>query len=161
MDKVTVYTDGACAGNGTRQSRGGWAAIVTRDGSDESEELFDGCYGTSNQRMEITAAIGGLRALVNPSEVVVCSDSAYVINCMKRRWFDRWRVNGWIGSNRRPVANRDLWEELLDLTENHGHRVSFLKVRGHADRLDRVSTPAERYNQRCDALAVAACPPAR
>ena len=77
---------------------------------------------------------------------------------MKQRWFDNWRRNGWLNSSKKPVANRELWEELLDADEKGGHTVSFEKVKGHANLLGRASSEAERYNQRCDELAVAACP---
>jgi ribonuclease HI len=157
---VTIYTDGACSANGTAQSRGGWAAILNRDGTDDSKELSGGEKPTTNQRMEIRAVVEGLKALKKPCNVTVYSDSAYVINCMNARWFDKWRKNGWVGSSKKPVANRALWEELLAAVEQRGHTVTFVKVKGHADLLDRSSTRAERFNQRCDELAVAACPSA-
>src|SRR5207247_1899534 len=88
--KVTIYTDGACSANGTAQSRGGWAAILNRDSTSQSEELFGGEKPATNQRMEIRAVIEGLKTLKEPCQVTVYSDSAYVINCMKQRWFDGW-----------------------------------------------------------------------
>jgi ribonuclease HI len=107
--------------------------------------------------MEIRAVLEGLKALKKPCAVNVFSDSAYVINCMNDRWFDKWRKNGWVASSKKPVVNRELWEQLLDAVESRGHTVSFEKVKGHANLLGRVSSEAERYNQRCDELAVAAC----
>jgi ribonuclease HI len=86
---------------------------------------------------------------------VTVSDSAYVINCMNERWFDNWRRNGWKASPRKAVVNRELCEELLDVVENRGHEVSFENVKGHANLLGRACSEAERYNQRCDELAVA------
>jgi ribonuclease HI len=156
--QVTIYTDGACSGNGTAESRGGWAAILVRDGSAQTKELSGGERPASNQKMEIRAVIEGLKAVTEPCQVTVYSDSRYVINCMNDRWFDKWRLNGWKGSSRKAVVNRELWEQLLDAVENHGHMVSFVKVKGHANLLGRDSSEAERYNQRCDELAVAACP---
>lgn len=81
-----------------------------------------------------------------------------MINCMNDRWFDKWRKNGWVGSSKKPVVNRELWEQLLDAVENGGHTVSFEKVTGHADPLGRALTLEEQFNQRCDGLAVLACP---
>ena len=146
-----MYTDGACAGN---PGPGGWAWATAPDGA-----LRDsgGEARSTNQRMEIQAVVEGLKALKKPCEVTVYSDSAYVVNCLNQRWFDNWRRNGWLNSSKKPVVNRELWEALLDAVENGGHAVSFEKVKGHANLLGRASSEAERYNQRCDALAVAAC----
>jgi ribonuclease HI len=159
MTEVTIYTDGACSGNGRGDARGGWAAIVKLDSSDAHRELFGGERDTTNQRMEIRAVIEGLKALKEPCAVTVYSDSAYVINCMNQHWYRKWRGNGWINSTRRPVANRELWEELLSVVEGSGHTIDFAKVSGHADKKrDHVSTEHEIFNQRCDELAVAAVP---
>jgi ribonuclease HI len=156
--KVTIYTDGACSANGTAHARGGWAAVLVWEGTDRAKELSGGERPATNQRMEILAVVEGLKALKKPCQVTVYSDSAYVVNCIKQRWFDKWRSNGWLNSSKQPVANRELWEELLDAMENGGHTVGFEKVKGHANLLGRASSEAERYNQRCDELAVAACP---
>jgi hypothetical protein len=95
-----------------------------------------------------TAAIEGLRALKAPSRVTVYADSAYLANGMEQRWYDKWRVNGWRNSQRQPVANQELWEELADLADNRGHQVRFEKVNGHADRTKgHVSSEHERLNQ--------------
>lgn len=155
---VTIYTDGACSGNGTARASGGWAAILVADGSDQVKELSGGESPATNQRMEIRAVVEGLRALRKPCRVTVHSDSSYVVNCMSQRWFEKWRRNGWLNSSKQPVANRELWEALLDAVEAGGHEVSFAKVKGHANLLGRESSEAERYNRRCDELAVAACP---
>ena len=156
--KVTIYTDGACEANGAAQSRGGWAAIVVCGDTGQAKELSGGERPASNQKMEIRAVLEGLKALKKPCAITVFSDSAYVINCMNDRWFDKWRKNGWVGSSKKPVVNRELWEQLLDAVENRGHTVTFEKVKGHANLLGRASSEAERYNQLCDELAVAACP---
>src|ERR1700704_2050993 len=98
---VTIYTDGACSGNGTAQSRGGWATVLVCDGTDQALELSGGERPATNQRMEIQAAIEGLKALKGPCNVIVYSDSAYVVSCMKQRWFDNWRRNGWLNSSKK------------------------------------------------------------
>jgi ribonuclease HI len=140
---VTIYTDGACSGNGTVGSYGGWAVVFVL-GAHELE--FSGAErGTTNQQMELRAAIEGLRALRRPSRVTLYCDSSYVDNCYRRRWRRRWQENGWRNSARQPVANRALWEELLELTALH--EVTWVKVKGHAE---------SELNNRCDRLAVAA-----
>jgi ribonuclease HI len=143
LESVTIYTDGAVSGNGTVGSYGGWAAIVI-EGTEE-RELFDSDRGVSNQQMELRAAIEGLRSLKRPSRVALHCDSSYVVNCFLQGWWRRWLENGWRNSKRRPVDNRELWEELLELTTVH--EVTWIKVKGHAD---------DELNLRCDRLAVAA-----
>lgn len=141
-ETVILYTDGACSGN---PGPGGWAAILQWNG--HVKELSGGEPETTNQRMELKAVIEGLKALKRPCDVIVHSDSAYVVNCFKQRWYVNWRKNGWMNSKGEPVQNRDLWEELLDAI--NGHRVRFEKVKGHA---------GEKWNERCDELARSAIP---
>jgi ribonuclease HI len=154
MRQVAIYTDGACSGNGRGDSRGGWAAILVLHSGER--ELSGAEPRSTNQRMELRAAIEGLKAVPGPAEVTVYSDSSYVVNCFRDRWFDGWRRNGWRNSKRQPVANRELWEELVGLCERPGYTVEFEKVTGHADKLGRALDAHESYNQRCDRLAVAA-----
>jgi ribonuclease HI len=117
--RTIVYTDGACSGN---PGPGGWAWAV------EGGAFASGAVPhTTNQRMEITAALEALRALSDPLEVV--SDSTYVVNCFKQRWHDGWRANGWKNSQRKPVANRDLWEPFILLALERD--VTFRWVKGH------------------------------
>jgi len=117
--RTIVYTDGACSGN---PGPGGWAWAV------EGGAFASGAVPhTTNQRMEITAALEALRALADPLEVV--SDSTYVVNCFKQRWHDGWRANGWKNSQRKPVANRDLWEPFILLALERD--VTFRWVKGH------------------------------
>jgi ribonuclease HI len=142
-ESVTIYTDGACSRNGTVGSYGGWAAILLVGG--EELELFDAEHGATNQQMELRAAIEGLRALDRPCRVALHCDSPYVVECFRQGWWRRWQENGWRNSKRQPVGNRELWEELLELTALH--EVDWIKVKGHAD---------DELNERCDRLAVAA-----
>jgi ribonuclease HI len=116
---TTVYTDGACSGN---PGPGGWAWGVT-DGRFESGVEPH----TTNQRMEIKAALEAVRSL--PGRLEVVSDSAYVVNCFKQRWYVSWRANGWRNSQKKPVANRDLWEPLIELAL--ARKVGFRWVKGH------------------------------
>jgi len=137
-----VYTDGSCLGN---PGPGGWAWIVP-DGPSAS----GGDPATTNQRMEVTATLEALRALLGtpgglPIEVV--SDSTYVVNCFRQRWWEGWLRRGWRNSAGKPVANRDLWEPLLALALDSGHRVTFRWVKGHS---------GDRWNDAVDALALEA-----
>jgi ribonuclease HI len=140
VDPVTIYTDGACSGN---PGPGGWAAIVI-DGGHE-RELSGGETSTTNQRMELTGAIEGLRSLAGRRRVDLFSDSAYVVNCFRDRWYVRWRANGWRNVQKKPVENRDLWEALIALAE--AHEVTWHKVAGHS---------GDPLNERADRLARAA-----
>lgn len=136
--KVTLYTDGACSGN---PGPGGWAAILIYKGAER--ELSGGERETTNNRMELTGAIRGLAALKEPCEVELISDSKYLVDAVTRGWLASWVKNGWRKSDKKPVLNVDLWQELLALMERH--EVSFSWVQGHAE---------NEYNNRCDALAV-------
>jgi len=140
LTKVTLYTDGACSGN---PGPGGWAALLMVD--KYKKELSGGEAVTTNNRMELLAVINGLKALSRPCEVDVYSDSAYVVNAFLQKWIVSWQRNGWRNSAKAEVANKDLWQELLKLTDVH--KVKFIKVKGHAD---------NEYNNRCDELAVKA-----
>jgi ribonuclease HI len=142
MATVTVITDGACSANGTEQARGGWAAIV-RDAAGEEIVLTGGRRQTTNNRMELTAVIEGLAAAPAGSDVELVTDSAYVANAIRDRWFDGWRTRGWRNSRKQPVANRDLWERLLEELPRHA-TVTPTLVRGHAGHID---------NERVDRLA--------
>jgi len=137
LPDVTVYCDGACSGN---PGPGGWAALIIDDGAER--EVSGSDAHTTNQRMEIRAALEGLGAIDGRRRVHVYSDSAYVVNCFRDRWWERWERTGWIGANRQPVANRDLWERLLAQTRRH--EVQWHWVRGHS---------GDALNERVDTLA--------
>jgi ribonuclease HI len=135
--RVTIYTDGACSGN---PGPGGWAAIVIDGGVER--ELWGGELKTTNQRMELMAAVEGLRSLAAPRHVDLYSDSAYLVNCFRDRWYVRWRANGWLNAQKKPVENRDIWQPLTALAE--AHAVTWHKVAGHA---------GDVLNERADKLA--------
>ena len=139
MKTVTLYTDGACSGN---PGPGGWAAILMFGRF--KKELSGGERDTTNNRMELTGVIEGLKALKEPCIVELYSDSKYVIDALEKSWAVGWRKRGWVKSDKKPALNSDLWGELLDLCEKH--TVNLHWVKGHA------SNP---YNNRCDELAVA------
>ena len=137
---VTIYTDGACIGN---PGPGGYGAILLYQG--HRKELSGGYRKTTNNRMEIMAAIVGLGALKEQCKVKLYSDSEYLVKAMSKGWAQRWRANGWKRNKREKVLNPDLWERLLQLCEYH--EAQFGWVKGHA------GTPE---NTRCDELAMQA-----
>lgn len=139
-DTIVVYTDGACSGN---PGPGGWAWAVAPKG-DPSRSGSEG--HTTNQRMEILAALDAIREFADdPRTIVVVSDSAYVVKCFTENWWKGWLARGWRNSQRQPVANRDLWEPLIELVNSRG-RVEFEWVKGHS---------GDPMNDLVDALAVA------
>jgi ribonuclease HI len=141
----TLVTDGACSGNGTDESRGGWAAIIT--GPDGAETVLTGGeYPTTNNRMELMAALEGLRATPEGSDVELVTDSSYLANAIAKGWLDGWRRKGWRTASKQPVANRDLWERMIAELARHA-RVRPTLVRGHA---------GHAVNERADRLAVEA-----
>ena len=140
MEKITIYTDGACSGN---PGPGGWGCILMHNGN--KKELSGGSKDTTNNIMEITATIEALKALKFPCEVDLYSDSAYVVNAFNQGWIYNWLKKGWKTAGGEPVKNKELWVTLYELTKIH--KVTFHKVKGHAD---------NEYNNRCDELARAA-----
>ena len=137
MKELTIYTDGACSGN---PGPGGWGAVLLY--RDMRREMSGYEPVTTNNRMELTAAIEAMRALKEPCKITLYSDSAYLVNAFNQHWLDGWQRNGWQTSQKKPVENRELWQRLLELCRVHD--VTFIKVKGHAD---------NRENNRCDELA--------
>ena len=141
MKQVIIYTDGACSGN---PGPGGWAAVLLYGKA--VKQLSGGEKLTTNNRMEITAALKALEALKEPCEAHIYSDSAYLVNAHLQGWLDKWQRANWTrGKEKEPVLNIDLWQALL--IQEKRHRVYWHKVSGHAG-LD--------YNELCDKLAVEA-----
>ena len=138
--RVNIYTDGACSGN---PGPGGWAAVL--EFGPHTKEISGFMAGTTNNRMELFAAISGLGALKEPCDVLLFSDSAYLVNAFNEHWIDNWKKKGWKNSSGAPVENQDLWFILMAQTKKH--HVTFFKVKGHAD---------HPQNNRCDELARAA-----
>lgn len=135
---VEMFTDGACSNN---PGAGGWCCIL-RYGQHE-KILSAGCANTTNNRMELTAVIEGLKALNRPCEVLIQTDSKYICDAVNQKWLDSWQRNHWIKSDKKPVLNRDLWEELL--TVMRPHKIEFRWIKGHN---------GHPMNERCDAEAV-------
>ena len=136
MKEIAIYTDGACRGN---PGPGGWGVLLLFNG--QEKELCGGEPATTNNRMELTAAIKGLAALTTPCHVKLYTDSIYVKDGITK-WLAGWRVRGWRTANRKPVKNQDLWLQLTSLEDLH--KVDWHWVKGHAGHVE---------NERADALA--------
>lgn len=137
MKNIEIYTDGACSGN---PGKGGWCAILIYGTTEKV--LSGGELQTTNNRMEVYAAIAGLSALNQKCNVKLYSDSAYLVNAIEQHWLLNWRKNNWKTADNKPVKNVELWKKLHELLCEHD--VTFIKVKGHADNV---------YNNRCDEVA--------
>jgi ribonuclease HI len=140
VKEVIIYTDGACLGN---PGPGGYGAVLLH--GPHRKEVSGGYSRTTNNRMEIMAAIAALESLTQPCRVTLHSDSQYVVNAITQGWARRWKSNGWKRNRQEPAINPDLWDRLLGLCDQH--QVEFRWLRGHAGNAE---------NERCDRLAVAA-----
>jgi ribonuclease HI len=140
MKKVNIYTDGACRGN---PGAGGYGTILEYEGNEKI--LSEGFKNTTNNRMELLAAIAGLEALKQPCEVTLYSDSKYLVDAVQKGWLKSWQLKSWKKSDGKPVLNTDLWERLAPQLKKH--RVTFEWVKGHDGHV---------YNERCDTLATQA-----
>jgi len=146
MTRVTIYTDGAARGN--PEGPGGYGTVLQytdRNGQLHERELSAGYQKTTNNRMELMAAIVGLEALLKPCQVDLYSDSQYLVKAFNDKWIDGWIKNNWKNSKKEPVKNIDLWKRLLEAKKPH--EVNFIWVKGHA---------GHPGNERCDQLATAA-----
>ena len=139
MNKITIYTDGACSGN---PGKGGWGAVLIQN--KEEKYLSGSNKFTTNNQMELTATIEALKAIVKPSHIALYTDSQYVKNGITT-WIFNWKKNGWRTANKKLVANKDLWIELDKYVDFHS--VDWFWVKGHS---------GDRYNEIADELAVKA-----
>ena len=137
-DKVYIYTDGACSGN---PGPGGWGAILKFDKYEK--EMSGGSADTTNNRMELSACINGLSALNKPCDVILTTDSKYIVDGITKKWAIGWKKKGWKKSDGKPALNPDLWDKLLNLCDMHS--VTFNWIKGHNGHPE---------NERCDELAV-------
>ena len=138
---IRIYTDGACSGN---PGKGGYGTILIAqddNGQIHKKELTEGFKVTTNNRMELLAAIVGLEALKKPCDVELTSDSKYLVDAFNQKWVDGWIKKGWKGANKQPVKNQDLWQQLDELNSNLN--VEWNWVKGHA---------GIEYNEICDQL---------
>ena len=143
QEKIIIYTDGGCSPN---PGLGGWAAVLISPSHDNYTKEISGSEAEStNNRMELTAAIMALEELKNPSDVELITDSQYLKNAFTKGWLKNWLRNGWKSSNKKPVKNIDLWKELLGLSEKHS--IDWKWVKGHSN---------NKYNDLADELATLA-----
>jgi ribonuclease HI len=140
LKKIVIYTDGACTGN---PGKGGYGAVLIYGG--HRKEISGGYQLTTNNRMEMTAAIAALKSLKEKCQVTLHSDSKYLVDAVSLGWAKKWQANGWKRNQKEFAKNPDLWQEILDLCQKH--QVDFVWVKGHA---------GIEENERCDQLAVAA-----
>lgn len=137
MKTVEIYTDGACSKN---PGPGGWAAVLLHNGHEK--EIYGYEPQTTNNRMELMAILKALEALKDPCMVSIYTDSAYAFNAFTKHWINKWQANNWTTYDKEPVANKDLWQRLIELCKEH--QVEWHKVKGHDD---------NEMNNRCDKLA--------
>lgn len=140
MKILKIYTDGACSGNQNDENIGGWGAIL--EYGTAKKELCGGEINTTNNRMEMTAVIEALSALKKDGQIIhIFSDSSYVMDCFRQKWYVSWQKNGWKTSKKTPVENKELWQKLLELAGKHD--ISFFRVKGHVN-LDHPNTNKEQ-----------------
>lgn len=139
LTSVTIYTDGSCLGN---PGPGGWAAILIHDRTGTIKEIYGGDKHTTNNRMEITAAIEALQKLKRPVKATIHTDSSYLLNAFTKGWIYNWKRKDWVKSDKKPVENIDLWKRLLELSNIH--HIEWRHVKAHI---------GHKYNERCDTLA--------
>lgn len=142
LTEVLMYTDGACSGN---PGPGGWGVLLEANGTEK--ELSGGEAHSTNNRMEMMAVIEGLKALKRPCKVTICSDSALIINAFSQGWIDNWKRKGWKKADKKPVENRDLWEQMLQAMQPH--QIIWKKVKGHStdprnNRVDQIAVQASQ-----------------
>lgn len=142
---MNIYTDGACKDNsrdnGLAEGKGGWAFLILEKRPGEDSKVIKNGYGqkigTTNQEMEIVAVAEAFESIGEYSEPInLYSDSAYVINCLKDRWYDKWRQNDWLNSKKKPVENRESWERMIDLVERYN--VNFFHVKRNTTKFIRI-----------------------
>jgi len=140
-EKIVIYCDGACSGNGTTENLGGWGAILLY--KKHKKEIYGGEINTTNNIMELTACIKALEAIkIDGISIQIYTDSAYLINCFNEKWYEKWMKNNWLNTDKKPVKNKELWIKLLDL--NKKYNPEFIKVAGHS---------GIELNERADYLA--------
>ena len=146
MTVLRIYTDGGCAGNQSKTNFGGWGAVL--EYGQHQKELHGGAKNTTNNLMEMTALLEAFKAVKKEGQTIeVFSDSSYLMDCFRKKWYVNWQKNGWKNSKKEPVENMDLWKLLLQIIKLKKHEVTFHKVKGHAD---------NPWNNRCDELATSA-----
>ena len=144
-DKVLrIYTDGACSGNQNEENVGGWGAVL--EFGNASKEMCGGAVNTTNNRMEMTALLQAFKAITKPGQTIeVYSDSSYLMDCFRKKWYTSWVANGWKTAQKKPVENRDLWEQLLPFLNEH--EITFYRVKGHVNLNSKVTNFDKLYDK--------------
>lgn len=141
---LRIYTDGGCAGNQSDENLGGWGAVLEYGGA--VKELYGSERNTTNNRMEMTALLEAFRAIKKENQIIeVFSDSSYLMDCFRKKWYVNWQKNGWKTSQKKPVENQDLWMELLPYEERY--RISFFRVKGHVNLNDSEAALRKLYEK--------------
>lgn len=144
-DKILrIYTDGGCSGNQSDENLGGWGSILEFAGV--TKELYGSEANTTNNRMEMTALLEAFKAIKKDGQTIIAfSDSSYLMDCFRKKWYVNWQKNGWKNAKKQPVENRDLWEQLLPFLDKHS--ITFCRVKGHVN-LDSKNTDAEKLYEK-------------
>ncbi|MCP4761860.1 MAG: ribonuclease HI [archaeon] len=148
---ISIYTDGACQNNQNRQNKGGWAAIILINDAEKPTKILSGKKNnTTNNKMELSACIEGLKYIeksnLKSENIIIYTDSAYISNCFRDKWYINWEKNGWKNAKKKPVKNKEFWQDLLNLFRSIP-KVEFKHVKGHT---------GNKYNEMADHLAVKA-----
>lgn len=141
---LRIYTDGGCSGNQNDENIGGWGAIL--EFGEHRKELYGGERNTTNNRMEMTALLEAFRAIKKEGQQIeVYSDSGYLMDCFRKKWYVNWRRNGWKTAGKKPVENQDLWKELLPYLDRH--QVRCYRVKGHVNLDSPAANPDKLYEK--------------
>lgn len=147
MEKIRIYTDGGCSGNQNEENVGGWGAIL--EYGQHKKELYGKEINTTNNRMEMRALLSAFMALKKEGlELEVFSDSSYLMDCFRKKWYVAWQKNGWQNSAKKPVENQDLWIPLLSHLEKH-KKIDFYRVKGHVNLNSKVTDFDALYEKFC------------
>ena len=150
---LRIYTDGGCSGNQNEENLGGWGAILEYarpgDSAPASKELYGNEANTTNNRMEMTALLEAFRAIKKGDQAIqVFSDSSYLMDCFRKKWYVNWQKNGWKNAQKKPVENQDLWKELLPFLDQH--EIVFFRVKGHVNLNSENTNIMKLYEKFCE-----------
>ena len=141
---LRIYTDGGCSGNQSEENLGGWGAIL--EFGEARKELYGSEANTTNNRMEMTALLEAFKAIKKENQVIeVFSDSSYLMDCFRKKWYENWQKNGWKTSGKKPVENQDLWQQLLPYIDRH--EIYFYRVKGHVNLSSKVTNFDKLYEK--------------
>ena len=144
MTVLRIYTDGGCAGNQSKTNFGGWGAVL--EYGQHQKELHGGAKNTTNNLMEMTALLEAFKAVKKESQTIeVFSDSSYLMDCFRKKWYVNWQKNGWKTAKKEPVEHKEIWEQLISYLDVH--KISFYRVKGHVNLNSKVTDFDKLYNK--------------